>query len=163
MELTMQGLRLMGRIGRALVVVCTVLGGAVLGDGVAHADGPVQLRNRAGDYCLDRPDGSIYTKTVINSCNGSLSQRWNLLGTGQIQSAAFPAMCLSKENSDYWAFVLGCLNPGYEVWAIQPNGLVQQQFGGPCLTPVGDLNPGTWVSTRWCNGDAAEQQWDVVP
>ncbi|MGA7052732.1 MAG: RICIN domain-containing protein [Mycobacterium sp.] len=153
----------MGGVGRALIVVSTVLGVAVLGAGVAHADDPVQLRNRAGDFCLDRPDGSIYPKTVINPCNGSLSQLWILLGTGQIQSAAFPAMCLSKDSRDYWAFILACLNPGYEVWAIQPNGLVQQQIGGRCLTPVGDVNPGNWVSTSWCNGDAAEQQWDVVP
>jgi hypothetical protein len=144
----MQVPRLMGGARLALSVIGAVFSVAVLGAGVARADGPVQLRNRAGDFCLDRPDGSIYTKTVINPCNGSLSQRWNLLGTGQIQSAAFPAMCLSKENRDYWAFVLGCLNPGYEVWAIQPNGQIQQQFGGFCLTPVGDLNPGTWVSTN---------------
>jgi|SRR5580693_1587139 hypothetical protein len=155
--------RLMGGAGFAAWVIGAVCTVAVLGAGVARADGPVQLRNRAGNFCLDRPDGSIYTKTVINPCDGSLSQRWNLLGTGQIQSAAFPAMCLSKENRDYWAFVLGCLNPGYEIWAIQPTGLIQQQIAGPCLTPVGDLNPGTWVSTSWCNGDAPEQQWDVVP
>jgi uncharacterized membrane protein len=41
MELTMHELRLMGGVGRAVVVVSTVFGVATLSAGAASADGPV--------------------------------------------------------------------------------------------------------------------------
>jgi hypothetical protein len=65
-ELTMHELRSMGGVGRALVVVGTVLGVAVLSAGAAAADGPVQLRSRLGDVCLDAPSGSWFSAVVIN-------------------------------------------------------------------------------------------------
>lgn len=155
-------LRLMDVARLAPWVIGAVFSVTVLGAGVASADGPVQLRNGAGDFCLDQPDNSIYPPMAINPCNGSMSQRWNVLGNGQIQSAAYPGMCLGLEERDMWARYLGCANPGDEIWIIQPNGQIRQPLSG-CLTPVGDLNPGTWVSTRPCNGGAPEQQWQMVP
>jgi hypothetical protein len=86
-ELTMHELRLMGSVGRALAVVSTVLGAAMLNPGAASADGPVQLRSRLGDVCLDAPTGSWLSPVVINPCNGSDFQRWNLTGP-QLESVA---------------------------------------------------------------------------
>jgi hypothetical protein len=48
-----------------------------------------------------------------------------------------------------------------ENWSIQPNGQVTN-VSGACLTVLGGANPGTWVSTRGCNADAPDQEWDVV-
>jgi Ricin-type beta-trefoil lectin domain len=156
--------RLMNGLRLALGLIGAVFTVTVPGAGVARADGPVQLKNGAGDFCLDQPNNSIYPPMMVNPCDGSsISQRWNLLGNGQIQSAAFPGMCLGIEERDMWARYLGCANPGDEVWVIQPDGLIRQGVTFSCLTPVGDINPGTWVSVRLCNGDAPEQQWAIVP
>lgn len=57
-KLTMHELRLMGGVGRAIVVVSTVFGVAALSAGAASADGPVQIRSRLGDFCLDAPSPS---------------------------------------------------------------------------------------------------------
>jgi fructose-1,6-bisphosphatase len=59
---------------------------------VASADGPVQLRSRLGNFCLDRPDANMFSATVINPCDESQSQRWNLTAAKQIESVAFPGM-----------------------------------------------------------------------
>lgn len=51
-------LRLVGGVLRVLVVVGAVFDVAVLNAGAASADGPVQLKSRLGDVCLDAPSGS---------------------------------------------------------------------------------------------------------
>jgi hypothetical protein len=154
--------RLMGSVRRALVVVGAMFGVVALSAGVASADGPVQLRSRLGNFCLDRPDGNMYAATLINPCDGSQSQRWNLNGAGHIESAAFPGMCLNMPGEQWWAAVRPCMDWFTEQWNIQPNGEVTTVTNG-CLTVLGGANPGTWVSTRFCNADAPDQQWDVVP
>lgn len=50
--------RLLGGVRRALVMVVAVFGVAVLSAGAASADGPVQLKSRLGDVCLDAPVGA---------------------------------------------------------------------------------------------------------
>jgi hypothetical protein len=45
----------MGGFGRALVAIGTAFGVAMLSAGAASADGPVQIRSRLGDFCLDTP------------------------------------------------------------------------------------------------------------
>lgn len=86
-------LRLMGGVGRDLVVVGAVFGVVMLSVGAASADGPVQLSSRLGDVCLDAPSGSWLTAVVINPCNGTDFQRWNLNGR-QLESVAFSGECL---------------------------------------------------------------------
>lgn len=51
-------LRLVGGVLRVLVVVGAVFDVAVLNAGAASADGPVQLKSRLGDVCLDAPVGA---------------------------------------------------------------------------------------------------------
>ena len=89
----MHELRLMGGVGRDLVVVGAVFGVVMLSVGAASADGPVQLSSRLGDVCLDAPSGSWLTAVVINPCNGTDFQRWNLNGR-QLESVAFSGECL---------------------------------------------------------------------
>src|ERR1700744_2182666 len=81
-----------GGVGRALVVVSTVF--AMLSAGVASADGPVHIRSRLGDTCLDAPSWIGDVPVVINPCNDSDFQRWNLNG-GQLENVAFPGKCLT--------------------------------------------------------------------
>lgn len=147
---------------RALVIAGAVLGVAVLNVGVARADGPVQLRSRLGDVCLDAPSGSWFTPVVINPCNGSDFQRWNLTAARQLESVAFPGECLNVPGESWWAHLQPCVDWISQHWNIQPNGQVTNDLGG-CLAVLGGANPGTWVSTRWCNADAPDQQWDSVP
>lgn len=104
----------------------------------------------------------MFSATVINPCDGSPSQRWNLNGARQIESVAFPGMCLNMPSEQWWAAVRPCVGSYIEQWTIQPSGQVTTDFGA-CLTVLGGANPGTWVSTRGCNADAPDQGWDVVP
>src|SRR5262245_55327944 len=77
-----------GGVRHALVAIGAVLGVALVSAGVSSAAEPVQLKSRLGDWCLDGPGNN--TATVLNSCNGSSSQRWILNSVGQIESVAFP-------------------------------------------------------------------------
>ncbi|KZS66646.1 RICIN domain-containing protein [Mycobacterium ostraviense] len=153
--------RLMCGGRRAPAVVGAVLGLALLNAGVAHADGPVQLKSRLGDVCLDAPSGSWVSPVVINPCNGTGFQRWNLNGQ-EIESVAFPGECLTQPGEGWWAKLNPCTNWISQHWTIQSNGQVTNDLGG-CLAVLGGPDPGTWVSTRWCNAGAPEQQWDSVP
>jgi Ricin-type beta-trefoil lectin domain len=153
--------KLMGGVHRALVMVGAVFGVAALSAGEARADGPVQLRSRLGDFCLDTPTGNMFTPTVINPCNGTDFQRWNLTAAGQLESVAFPGACLSQPGESWWVHVQPCVDWFTQQWTIQPNGQVTTTFGA-CLTVLGGPGPGTNVSTRFCTG-APDQAWDSVP
>src|SRR4051812_35413335 len=102
------------RVRRAAVVVgtvvSTVFGVAVLSAGGASADGPVQLKSRLGDFCLDAPSGSWFTALVINPCNGTDFQRWNATDDGQFESAAFPGECLTMPGESWWSHLQPCVN-----------------------------------------------------
>ena len=56
-----------------------------------------------------------------------------------------------------------CVNWFTQQWTIQPDDQVTTAPVGACLTVLGGPGPGTWVSTRFCNGDAPDQAWDSVP
>jgi len=152
--------RLTGSVGRALVAV---FGVALLSAGVARADGPVQLKSRLGDFCLDAPSGNYLTPALINPCNGSDFQRWNLTPVGQFESVAFPGQCLATPGESWAAHMQPCLDWFTQKWIVQPDGLVTAPGTlGACLTVLGGPVPGTMVSTRFCNAAAPEQQWDSV-
>ncbi len=156
----MHELRLMGGVGRALVAVSTVLGVAMLSAGAAGADGPVQLRSRLGDVCRDAPSGSWYAAVVINPCNGSDFQRWNLNGQ-QLENVAFPGKCLTEPDKSSVLHLEMCRGAMVQRWNFQPDGQVKNDVGN-CLTAFGGPAPGTRVSGRWCNGDPG-QGWDSAP
>ncbi|WP_420222700.1 RICIN domain-containing protein [Mycobacterium marinum] len=160
----MNNLWLIGRFRRALLLsvtaFVTMLGFVTLGAGQANADGPIQLRSRLGDVCLDATSGSWLSPIVINPCNGTDFQRWNLTDDQQLESVAFPGNCLSQPEGMY-VELQSCINWFSRRWSLQPNGQVKADLGG-CLTVLGGPGPGTWVSTRWCNDQAPEQLWDSV-
>jgi hypothetical protein len=153
--------RLMGGVRQAVAVVGVVFGVAVLSADVASADGPFQLTSRLGDFCLDAPSGDIYTDTVINPCNGTDFQRWNLTDTGELESVAFAGACLTVANTVWWITVQPCINSVAQHWTLQPNGLVTAALAG-CLNVYGGPGPGTRESTFLCDADAPNQEWDVV-
>lgn len=154
--------RLRGGVRRALVIVGVALAVAVLNTGVASADGAVQLKSRLGDVCLDAPTGSWLSPVVINPCNGTDFQRWNLTADQQLESVAFPGECLMQPGESWWAHLQPCINWFSQHWTIQPDGQVKGELDG-CLAVLGGPGPGTWVSTRWCDPDAPDQQWYSVP
>jgi hypothetical protein len=163
MELTMHELRLMGGVGRAVVVVSTVFGVATLSAGAASADGPVQIRSRLGDFCLDAPSPSGDIPVVINPCNGSDFQRWNLNGR-QLENVASPGRCLTMPVEGSVSHLELCRDAYIQHWSFQPNSQVTTDAGS-CLTVLsvfGNIGPGTRVSARWCSGDPG-QGWDSVP
>jgi hypothetical protein len=96
---------------------------------------------------------------VINPCNGTDFQRWNLNGQ-QLESVAFPGRCLKADDS-LVSYLGPCFNALVQQWNIQPNGQVTS-YNGRCLTVLGGPGPGTRVDARWCNGDLG-QGWDSVP
>jgi hypothetical protein len=154
--------RLMGDVRRALVVVGALLGVALLSAGVAGAAGPVQLRSRLGNWCLDGPSGSN-TAMVVNPCNGSQSQLWNFNSAGQIESVAFPGNCanISGPADNTPVNLLPCqTNANNARWNPQANGQLTSALG-PCLNINGGVaNPGTPVIAYHCIADVADEQWD---
>lgn len=157
----MRWLRLTGGAGRVLVVVIAVLGLALRIAGVAAADDSVGLASRLGDVCLDAPGANYFAAVVVNPCDGSDSQRWYLNGR-QLQNVAFPGGCLINPAGDGMFAHLGpCVGMWPQNWNIDPNGQVKNDTGAYCLTVLGGPGPGTWVSTRYCNGDPS-QGWDVI-
>ncbi|MEB3981466.1 RICIN domain-containing protein [Mycobacterium sp. 663a-19] len=160
----MCGSRLIGGVRRSLVVAGAALGVALLGAGVASAAGPVQLKSRMGNWCLDNPTGNN-AATVINACNGSKSQLWNLNSASQIESAAFPGNCLSIASAaDTTPVILSTCqaDSNNQRWNTQPNGQVTSALG-PCLNINGGVaNPGTAVIAYHCIPDVTDEQWDSV-
>jgi hypothetical protein len=154
--------RLWGAVRRALFIVGAVVVVAVPSAGVARADDQVQLRSRLGDFCLDTPNGGYLSPVVINPCDGSSSQQWNVHGDGQIENVAFPGACLSLPGQSLWVHTEPCTVWFTQQWTIHSDGRVTTDFGGGCLTVLGDPGPGAFVSTRFCFADAPDQGWDSV-
>jgi hypothetical protein len=145
---------------RALVVVGAVFAGAMPGVGVATGDGPVVLKSRLGDLCLDAPSDNWPTQVVVNSCNGTDFQRWNVTADQRLESAAFPGKCLTMPSD---AASVSRLQPCWnsQHWTVQPDGRITATFG-PCLTVLGGPGPGTSVAARNCTG-GPEQGCDSSP
>jgi len=156
--------QLTGGARRSLVVVGAVFGVALLSAALASAAGPVQLKSRMGNWCLDSPNGTNGA-TVINACNGSKSQLWNFNSAGQIESVAFPGSCVSISNTaDTTPVTLAACqgNSNNQRWNFQPNGQVTSALG-PCLNINGGVaNPGTSVIAYHCIPDVTDEQWDSV-
>jgi Ricin-type beta-trefoil lectin domain len=140
--------------------VLTVLGTAALSAGVAGADGPVQVKSQLGDVCLDGQSWVADIPVVINPCNGTDFQRWNLNGR-QLESAAFPGKCLTNPMDTGAVHIEYCRDAFVQHWNFQPNGQVTTDSGN-CLTVLGGPGPGTRVFARWCTGDPG-QAWVSVP
>ncbi|OBK80329.1 hypothetical protein A5649_12840 [Mycolicibacter heraklionensis] len=165
----MHRLRVLGGVGRVLAVLGTALCVAVGFVGPAAADGPVRLGSRLGDFCLDAPSANYFAAVVINPCDGSDSQRWYLNGR-QLQNVAFPGGCLinpaanataNPADESMFAHLGPCAGMWPQNWNIDPDGQVKNDTGWYCLTVLGGPAPGTWVSSRYCNGDPS-QGWDVI-
>ena len=156
--------RLMGGVRRALVVVGAVFGVALLSAGVAGAAGPVQLKSRLGNWCLDGPNSTA--ATMVNPCDGSKSQLWVFNSAGQIESVAFPGDCVSISDAadDTPVILLSCqTNANNQRWNPQTNGQVTSALG-PCLNVFGGVaQPGTPVIAYHCTADVADEEWDSVP
>ena len=153
----------MSQVARTFAVVSTAFGIATLGAAVAGADGPVQVKSRlTGDFCLDAPTGNWYAAVLINPCNGSDFQRWNINGR-QLESAAFPGNCLAMPGDSWYSHLGPCMDTYAQHWSFQPNGQVTTDTGA-CLTVIGGFGapgPGSRVSSRFCSGDVG-QGWDSV-
>ena len=152
--------RLIRGVAGALLVVSAVLGGATLNADGASADGPVHIRSRLGDTCLDAPSWIGDVPVVINPCNDSDFQRWNLNG-GQLENVAFPGKCLTDPQKGSSVHLEMCRGAMVQHWNFQPNGQATTDLGN-CLTVLGGPGPGTRVSARYCTGDP-NQGWDSAP
>jgi hypothetical protein len=97
---------------------------------------------------------------VINPCNDSDFQRWNLNGQ-QLENAAFPGKCLTQQDKTSVLYIEMCRGAMVQHWNFQPDGQVKNDVGN-CLTAFGGPAPRTRVSGRWCNGDPG-QGWDLAP
>jgi Ricin-type beta-trefoil lectin domain len=148
---------------RALGVLVAVFGVAValLSAGAAGAAGPVQLKSRLGDSCLDIGPLSA---TVLNPCNGSNSQRWVFNSVGQIQSMGLSGQCVTiNAQAGQYLTLWACQGPPVDLtdalgqrWNGQPNGQITGAFGA-CLSVFGG-----WVVTDLCRAGDPGQEWDSV-
>jgi Ricin-type beta-trefoil lectin domain len=150
---------LMDGLRRATVIVGVVFAGAMTFAGGAAADGPVEIRSRLGDACLDAPSDNWPSHVVVNPCNGANFQRWNVTGDQRLESAAFPGKCLDNPEVLAALRLTSCWNSRH--WSMQPDGQITAPLGG-CVTVLGGPDPGTSVGSRTCTG-APEQGWDSVP
>src|ERR1700739_5064507 len=161
----MHELRAMGGVRRALVVAGAGIGVALLSAGVASAAGPVQLKSRMGNWCLDGPNGNT-PQTMINPCNGSKSQLWVFNSAGQIESVAFPGQCASISSpADTTPVMLSSCqtNPNNARRNPHPNGQVTSGRGPGLNINGGVANPGVPVIAYHCIADVTDEQWDSVP
>ena len=151
-------------VRRAFLVVGAVFGAAVLSADVASAAGPVQLKSRLGNWCLDGPNGNN-AATMVNPCDGSKSQLWVFNSTGQVESMAFPGNCLSiSDAADTTPVALSSCHSNAQNtrWNAQANGQITSVLG-PCLNINGGVaNPGTPVIAYHCIPDVADEQWDSL-
>ncbi|WP_423202395.1 ricin-type beta-trefoil lectin domain protein [Mycobacterium decipiens] len=154
----------MGGVHRAVVLAGPLLAIAVLCAGVASADGPVQLKSRLGNWCLDAPSGNFNTATVINPCNGSQSQLWNFDIPGRIQSVAFPGSCLTIGEVNEWLVtIVPCQMGGLQHWSMQPDGHITNGIL-QCIDVInGVANPGALVIGLNCAIGGPGAEWDSVP
>jgi hypothetical protein len=153
----MRRTQLMGAMRQGLVVLGAVFVGAMPSVGEATADGPVVVKSRLDEVCLDAPTAG-FIPVVINPCNGTDFQRWNIRGDARFENVAFPGNCLGKSDDSWNLRLSPCWTSRH--WYIQPDGRITTDFGA-CLTVLGGPAPGTQVGTRPCNG-APEQGWDIV-
>ena len=123
----MRVLGLMRGVGRPVLVVSMVLGGAMLSGGAASADGPVHVRSRLGDACLDAPSWIGDVPVVINPCNDSDFQRWNLNGQ-QLENVAFPGKCLTPQDKTSVLHLEMCRGAMVQQWNFQPDGQVRKML-----------------------------------
>lgn len=100
---------------------------------------------------------------MINPCNGSDFQRWNLNGR-QLENVATPGRCLTMPVEGSVSHLELCRDAYIQHWSFQPNGQVTTDAGSrlTVLSVFGNIGPGTRVSARWCSGDPG-QGWDSVP
>jgi len=151
-------------VRQVLFVVGTVVSAALSSAGVANAAGPVQLKSRLGNWCLDGPNGNN-AATMVNPCDGSKSQLWVFGSTGQVESVAFPGNCLNiSDAADTTPVILSTChsNADNTRWNVQANGQITSVLG-PCLNINGGVaNPGTPVIAYHCIPDVADEQWDSV-
>ncbi|MDH6198130.1 hypothetical protein M2272_004789 [Mycobacterium frederiksbergense] len=147
---------------RASAVLVAAFVAAGLSAGVANAAGPVQLKSRLGDWCLDGPGSNA--AAVLNRCAGSQTQMWDVDAGGQIRSVAFPQQCLSiSTGADTTPATLApCqVNASNQRWNSQGDG--QLVSLGACLNVNGGVaQPGTAVIAYRCLADVTDEQWDTV-
>jgi hypothetical protein len=147
------------------LMACVVLAAALVCAGTANAAGPVQLKSRLGNWCLDGPSGNN-TAAVVNPCDGSKSQSWLFNTAGQIESVAFPGYCASiRDASDNTPVTLAACrsNANNLQWNREPDGQLISALG-PCLNVFGGVaQPGTPVIAYHCIADVDDEKWDSVP
>jgi hypothetical protein len=151
--LTVHEFRVMGRVVTVIGAVSAV---AALGSGAARADGPIQIKSQLGDVCLDAPSLIGDIPVVINPCNGSDFQHWNINGR-QLENAAFPGKCLTRPLDAGAVHIEYCRDALTQHWSFQPDGQLTSDSGN-CLTVLGGPAPATRVAARWCGGGPA-QEW----
>jgi hypothetical protein len=146
------------------LIIGAALAAALLSDGMANAAGPVQLKSRLGNWCLDAPNGPN-SAAMVNPCDGSTSQLWVFNPAGQIESAAFPANCASiRDVADNTPLTLSACQANANLqWNPRPDGQLINALG-PCLNVFGGVaQPGAPVIAYHCIADVADEQWDSVP
>lgn len=161
----MQKSRSIRGVRRAPIALGTMFAAALCGAGMASAADPVQLQSRLGNWCLDAPNGNN-TAAMVNPCDGSTSQRWTFSASGQLQSAAAPAACLTISNAADTTpvMLLACqADSDNQRWNHQPNGQITSPLG-PCLNVDGGVaKPANPVIAYHCIPDVADEEWDGVP
>lgn len=143
---------------------------AVLGSGV-YSTGKKDPSPQAGQEwlvalgkCMDVDSGGFWID--INSCNGSVSQRWRVEADGTIRTQ--DNNCLDVNNGGTAPRTkidkTGCNGTGAQQWIYDPNA---KSFRNPqanmCIdTPFANAQDGTQLEITNCNGTAA-QTWSRQP
>src|SRR3954454_23163827 len=147
------------------LTIGAVLAAALLCAGTANAAGPVQLKSRLGNWCLDAPNGPN-SAAMVNPCDGSKSQLWVFNPAVQIENAAFPGYCVGiRDAADNTAVTLAACQPNANNlrWNPHPDGRLISALGR-CLNVSGGVaQPGTPVIAYHCIADVADEQFDSGP
>jgi len=171
------GMKLRGK-APALLGAMVVSVGMIAAGAPAYASGGVEIFNRGSGKCLATLSGSDLVFQEV--CDGTLGQRWDLLGTpGSIRFLRNYATnkCTHADGNFNFAEIhmIDCADPpqdGGSLWlinvvppAIPPGQIVMfQVFNARCLDlENGSPQSGVVMQIWTCNSSTNNQKWDVYP
>jgi hypothetical protein len=124
--------------------------------------GSAVIRGVGSNRCVDVPGGNRNggTQVVLYGCHGGVNQKWNHLGSKQLQ--VFGTLCLDAAGHTAGSKVItyGCHSGTNQQWNLNSNGTISGVQSGLCLDAAGGrTDDGTEIILWHCNPAGSNQRW----
>jgi hypothetical protein len=132
----------------------------------AHDKVPIQQKDRNGGssgYCLDAGMNSSGAATMLNTCNGSDNQLWNIYTNGVLQNTR-TGLCLTNSGSGSTnggtITVFRCTQSPNQIWELNSDGTIRNPSAGKCLDNITQqLVVGNKIQAWDCVNAWSEKWW----